>query len=146
MSLVLLTAIFSDTVDVIEMESGKRLEGAVFSFRSLVNKIGIALFNLVVMAAVNAFGYSTMSTELNVLKDAGTLTREVLLTNHMPVLNAIFFMLTILGSIGLVLQALPMFKYKFNEAENEDKIRKFREEKDARLQAELDAAIAQKQA
>lgn len=146
MSLVLLTAIFSDTVDVIEMESGKRLEGAVFSFRSLVNKIGIALFNLVVMAAVNAFGYSTMSTELNALKDAGTLTRDVLLTNHMPVLNAIFFMLTILGSIGLVLQALPMFKYKFNEAENEDKIRKFREEKEARLQAELDAAIAQKQA
>lgn len=146
MSVVLLTAIFSDTVDVIEMESGKRLEGAVFSFRSLVNKIGIALFNLIVMAVVNAFGYSTMSTELNALKDAGTLTRDMLLNNHMPVLNAIFFMLTVLGSIGLVLQALPMFKYKFNEAEYEDKIRAFREEKEARLQAELDAAIAQKQA
>ena len=98
------------------------------------------------MAVVNAFGYSTMSTELNALKDAGTLTRDMLLNNHMPVLNAIFFMLTVLGSIGLVLQALPMFKYKFNEAEYEDKIRAFREEKEARLQAELDAAIAQKQA
>lgn len=142
MSLVLLTAIFSDTVDVIEMESGERLEGAVFSFRSLVNKVGIALFNFVVMAIVNAFGYATMTGELNALKDAGQLTREMLLQNHLPVLNAIFFMLTVLGSIGLILQAIPMFKYKFNEAEYEDKIKAFREKKDAEMEAELLAAEA----
>lgn len=142
MSIVLLTAIFSDTIDVIEMNSGERLEGAVFSFKSLVNKIGIAFFNLVVMSIVNAFGYSTMSTELNALKDSGELTREILLNNHMPVLNAIFFMLTVLGSIGLVLQAIPMFKYKFNEAEYEDKIKAFREEKEARMEAELQEAFA----
>ena len=145
MSVVLLTAIFSDTVDVIEMESGERLEGAVFSFRSLVNKFGIALFNLIVMAIVNAFGYSAMTGQLNELKNAGELTRDMLLADHLPVLNAIFFMLTVLGSIGLVLQALPMFKYKFNEAEYEDKIRAFRAEKEAKFEAEIQAA-AEKQA
>lgn len=142
MSLVLLQAIFSDAVDVIEMETGERLEGAVFSFKSLLNKIGIALFNLIVMAVVNAFGYSTMSTELTALKDAGQLTREAMLANHLPVLNAIFFMLTILGSIGLILQIFPMLRYKFNEAEYEDKIKAFREKKEAELQAQIDAAKA----
>lgn len=146
MSVVLLTAIFSDTIDVIEMESGERLEGAVFSFRSLINKIGIALFNLIVMAVVNAFGYSKMSTELTALKDAGELTRDTLLQNHLPVLNSIFFMLTVLGAIGLVLQALPMFKYKFNEDEYEDKIKAFRQEKEERLEAELKAASETAQA
>ena len=140
MGLVLLQAIFSDAVDVIEMETGERLEGAVFSFKSLVNKIGIALFNLIVMAIVNAFGYSSMSTELTALKDAGQLTREVMLANHMPVLNAIFFMLTVLGSIGLILQIFPMLRYKFNEAEYEDKIKEFRAKKEAELEAKIQAA------
>ena len=129
MSLVLLTAIFSDTVDVIEMESGERLEGAVFSFRSLVNKMGIALFNLVVMAVVNAFGYATMSKTLTPIREAGQLTREMLIAGHKPTLDAIFFMLTVLGSVGLILQAIPMFAYKFNEAEYEDKINSFRAKK-----------------
>lgn len=140
MSLVLITAIFSDAVDVIEMKNGERLEGAVFSFKSLFNKFGIAFFNLVVMAIVNAFGYSSMSTELTALKDAGELTRETLLQDHMPVLNAIFFMLTVFGSIGLVLQALPMYKYKFNEAESEEEIKAFRAKKEAELEAQIQAA------
>lgn len=140
MSVVLLQAIFSDAVDVIEMETGERLEGAVFSFKSLLNKFGIAIFNLIVMAIVNAFGYSTMSTELTALKEAGQLTRDVMLANHLPVLNAIFFMLTILGSIGLVLQIFPMLAYKFNEAENEEKIKAFRAKKEAELEAQIQAA------
>lgn len=142
MSLVLLTAIFSDTVDVIEMESGERLEGAVFSFRSLVNKMGIALFNLIVMAVVNAFGYASMSKTLTPLRDAGTLTREMMISGHKPTLDAIFFMLTVLGSVGLILQAIPMFAYKFNESEYEDKINAFREQKEAEFNAELQAAAA----
>lgn len=140
MSVVLLQAIFSDAVDVIEMETGERLEGAVFSFKSLLNKFGIAIFNLIVMAIVNAFGYSTMSTELTTLKEAGQLTRDVMLANHLPVLNAIFFMLTILGSIGLILQIFPMLAYKFNEAENEEKIKEFRAKKEAELEAQIQAA------
>ncbi len=143
MSVVLLTAIFADTTDIIEMESGERLEGAIFSFKSLVNKFGIAGFNLVMMAVVNAFGYEklqSLAVKKAELEAAGqTLARSEVLA-HTPTLNAIFFMLTVLGAIGLVLQAIPMFFYKFDENKEEAKLKKFREEKEAALQAELDAA------
>ena len=145
MSLVLITAIFSDTVDTIEMESGERLEGAVFSFKSLVNKFGVAGFNLIIMAIVNAFGYENLqllATKKEELAAVGQTLQRSEVLQYEPALNAIFFMLTVMGAIGLVLQAIPMFFYKFNEKENEEKIAKFREEKEARLQAELDAAMA----
>mgnify|MGYP002508614708 CR=1 FL=1 len=57
MSLVLLIAMFSDTVDDIEMRTKERLEGTVFSFRSLVNKVSIAVFNVVMLNIVNFVGY-----------------------------------------------------------------------------------------
>lgn len=149
MSLVLITAIFSDTVDTIEMESGERLEGAVFSFKSLVNKFGVAGFNLIIMAIVNAFGYENLqllATKKEELAAVGQTLQRSEVLQYEPALNAIFFMLTVMGAIGLVLQAIPMFFYKFNEKENEEKINKFRAEKEARLQAELDAAMAEQSA
>lgn len=141
MSTVLITAIFSDTVDTIEMESGERLEGAVFSFKSLVNKFGIAGFNLIIMAIVNAFGYSKL-VGLADLEKAGEVITRAQVLEYTPALNAIFFMLTVMGAIGLVLQAIPMFFYKFDEKENEEKIAEFRKHKEEMIQAELDAALA----
>lgn len=90
---VLLVAMFSDVIDDIEMKTGKRLEGTVFSFRSLVNKIAIAIFNV--------------------------------------------FMLTAFGAIGLLLQSIPMFFYKFDEKAQEGKLKAFREEKERREIEEL---------
>lgn len=141
MSVVLLIAIFSDTVDMIEMRTGERLEGGVFSFRSLVNKFGIAGFNLIVMAIVNSFGYATMSKTLTSMKEAGTLTREVLWRDHTPVLNAIFAMLTILGAVGLILQVLPMLRYKFDEKKAEKDLAEYRIKRDAEIEAEIQAAL-----
>jgi len=139
MSLVLLQAMFSDTVDTIEMDSGERLEGATFSFKGLIDKFGVAGFNLVMMVVVNAFGYEKLQ-ELAQRNLAGELIlRSEVLTNG-PALNAIFFMLTVLGAIGLVLQAAPMFFYKFNEKENEAQIKAFREKRDTEMEAELEAA------
>lgn len=142
MSVVLITAIFSDTVDTIEMETGERLEGAVFSFKSLVNKFGIAGFNLIIMAIVNAFGYSKLVGLADLEKAGQVITRADVL-QYTPALNAIFFMLTVMGAIGLVLQAIPMFFYKFDEKENEEKIAEFRKHKEEMIQAELDAALAE---
>ncbi len=144
MSTVLLTAIFADTVDTIEMNSGERLEGATFSFKSLVNKLGVAGFNLIMMATVQSFGYdklTALAKHKDALKDAGQiLTREAVLENN-TTLNAIFFMLTVLGAIGLILQAVPMFFYKFNEEENQLQITAFRDERDRQREAELKAAV-----
>ena len=47
-----------------------------------------------------------------------------------------------LGAIGLILQALPMFFYKFDEKKFEKEIASFREEKEKKLQAEIEAAEA----
>ena len=49
-------------------------------------------------------------------------------------------MLTGLGAIGLIGQAIPMFFYKFDERGQEAKLKKFREEKEKALQAELENA------
>lgn len=146
MSLVLLIAMFSDTVDDIEMKTGERLEGTVFSFRSLVNKISIAVFNVVMLNIVGAVGYDAVKmgeiTENYVKPLIVSTTQSSVIagTDYTVVLNVIFFMLTGLGAIGLIGQAIPMFFYKFDERGQEAKLKKFREEKEKALQAELENA------
>ncbi len=146
MSLVLLIAMFSDTVDDIEMKTGERLEGTVFSFRSLVNKISIAVFNVVMLNIVGAVGYDAVKmseiTENYVKPLIVSTTQSSVIggTDYTVVLNVIFFMLTGLGAIGLIGQAVPMFFYKFDERGQEAKLKKFREEKEKALQAELENA------
>lgn len=134
MSLVLITAIFSDAVDEMEMRTGERLEGAIFSFKSLVNKIAIAGFNALVLNIIDRVGYNPTA-----MAEASENATKMLPDNFKPVLTAIFFMLTGLGAIGLVAQALPMFFYKFDEKKYEKDIHAFRAEKERRLQEELDA-------
>ena len=149
MTVVLLIAMFSDLVDNLEMKSGERLEGTVFSFRSLINKISIALFNVIVLAIVNGFGYmvgdkitSGGGLMLGMTSMSQNYTVPLTGTHYETVLTAIFFMLTGLGAIGLILQALPMFFYKFDEKKFEKEIASFREEKEKKLQAEIEAAEA----
>ncbi len=147
MSLVLLIAMFSDTVDDIEMRSKERLEGTVFSFRSLVNKVSIAVFNVVMLNIVNFFGYeaskmASISQDYTIPLISSTTQASIIDgTNYTTVLNVIFFMLTGLGAIGLIFQAIPMFFYKFDEKGQEAKLKKFREEKEKEYQAELDNAM-----
>lgn len=147
MSLVLLIAMFSDTVDDIEMRSKERLEGTVFSFRSLVNKVSIAVFNVVMLNIVNFVGYEAtkmaqISQDYTIPLITSTTQASVIDgTNYTTVLNVIFFMLTGLGAIGLICQAIPMFFYKFDEKGQEAKLKKFREEKEKEYQAELDNAM-----
>ena len=149
MSLVLLIAMFSDTVDDIEMKSGERLEGTVFSFRSLVNKISIAIFNVVMLNIVGAVGYEaskmTTLTENYVkpLITSPTVASVVDGVNYTTVLNVIFFMLTALGAIGLIGQAIPMFFYKFDEKAQEGKLAEFRAKKELEFKAEIEAAEAE---
>ena len=133
---VLLIAMFSDVVDDLEMRTGKRLEGTVFSFRSLVGKISYALFNVIVLAVVNSFGYNPGK----MAEITNNLTRPLIESttqaavydgvNYTTLLNVIFFMLTALGAVGLLLQAIPMFFYKFDEKSQESKLKAFREEKE----------------
>lgn len=112
---VLLVAMFSDVVDDIKMKTGKRLEGTVFSFRSLVNKIAIAVFNVLMLNIVDLYGYNAeVMTKItnNLSKPLIESTTQVTVVggvDYTMLLNVIFFMLTAFGAIGLLLQSLPMF-------------------------------------
>ncbi len=149
MSLVLLIAMFSDTVDDIEMRSGERLEGTVFSFRSLVNKISIALFNVVMLNIVGMVGYDALKmTEITneytiPLISSPTVSNIIQGTDYTLVLNVIFFMLTALGAIGLIGQAIPMFFYKFDEKAQAEKLAEFRKEKELAIQEELNRSLVE---
>lgn len=148
MSLVLLIAMFSDIIDNLEMKSGRRLEGTVFSFRSLVNKISIAVFNALMLAVVNGFGYQvgdrilqSGALDLGMTSMSQNYTVPLTGTKYEPVLTAIFFMLTGLGAIGLILQGLPMLFYKFDEDKFEKEVKVFREEKEKEIEAEIQNAL-----
>lgn len=146
---VLLIAMFSDVVDDLEMRTGKRLEGTVFSFRSLVGKISYALFNVIVLGVVDKFGYNAdKMAELtnNLSKPLIQSTTQAVIfdgVNYTTLLNVIFFMLTALGAVGLLLQAIPMFLYKFDEKAQEGKLKAFREEKERKEIEELNALAAE---
>ncbi|MGN1420125.1 MAG: MFS transporter, partial [Eubacterium sp.] len=146
---VLLIAMFSDVVDDLEMKTGKRLEGTVFSFRSLVTKISLAIFNVIMLNVVDKFGYnSDVMTKLtnNLAKPLIESTTKATIVgdvNYTTLLNVIFFMLTALGAVGLLLQAIPMFFYKFDEKAQESKLKAFREERERKQNEELNAIAAE---
>lgn len=147
--MVLLIAMFSDVVEDIEMRTGKRLEGTVFSFRSLVGKISFAVFNVVMLQIVDIFGYNAeiMSKITdNLARPLITSTTQAAIVdgvNYTTLLNVIFFMLTALGAIGLLLQTIPMFFYKFDEKAQESKLKAYREEKERLEREELNALAAE---
>lgn len=131
--------------DDIEIKTGKRLEGTVFSFRSLLNKIAIAVGNVLMLAVVDKFGYNAdvMSKITNNLAkpliESTTQASFVGGVNYTTLLNVIFFMLTAFGAVGLILQVIPMLFYQFDEKAQEGKLKAFREEKEKREIDELNA-------
>lgn len=146
---VLLVAMFSDVVDDLEMRTNKRLEGMVFSFRSLAGKISYALFNVIMLYIVDAFGYNAeVMTKLtdNLTKPLIQSTTQAAIydgVNYTTLLNVIFFMLTALGAVGLLLQTIPMLFYKFDEKAQEGKLKAFREAKEKQEVEELNALAAE---
>lgn len=142
---VLLVAMFSDVVDDIEMRTGKRLEGTVFSFRSLVNKIAVAVFNVLMLDIVDKFGYNAdVMTKItdNLSRPLIESTTQAAVyngVNYTTLLNVIFFMLTAFGAIGLILQSIPMLFYKFDEKAQAEKLKIFREEKQRHKDEEFQA-------
>lgn len=146
---VLTTAMFSDVVEDLEMRTGKRLEGTVFSFQSLISQISVAIFNALLLNVVDAFGYNV--DKMNALTD--NLTRPLIQSptqsfisggvDYTMLLNVIFFLLTAFGAIGLLLQTIPMFFYKFDEKAQAGRLKAFRAEKERLENEELNALAAE---
>lgn len=149
---VLTVAMFSDVVEDLEMRTGKRLEGTVFSFQSLISQISVALFNALLLNVVDLFGYNV--DKMTALTN--NLTQPLIQSptqsfvsggvDYTMLLNVIFFLLTAFGAIGLLLQTIPMFFYKFDEKSQAAKLKAFREEKARKEAEELNALAAAAQA
>lgn len=143
MSTVLLVSIIADVTDSVEMEKGNRLEATVYSFKGLLYKIAVAVFNVVVLQIIDSLGYNAEKMEIiteNVTKPLITSTTQPSIiggVDYTVLLNGIFFMLTALGAIGLVLQAIPMMFFNFDENEMDAKLRIYRNKKDAETEASL---------
>ncbi len=137
MSLVLLISMIADVTDSIEMERGERLEATVYSFKGLLYKFSVALFNVVVLQIIDFLGYNAEKMETiteNITKPLIVSTTQASIidgVNYTTLLNGIFFMLTAFGAIGLILQAVPMFFYKFDEEATEKELVEFRKQKEA---------------
>ncbi len=144
MSLVLLVSIIADVTDSIEMEKGERLEATVYSFKGLLYKFSVALFNVLVLQIIDWLGYNAEKMEVlteNVTKPLITSTIQATVidgVNYTSLLNGIFFMLTAFGAIGLILQAIPMFFFRFDENAFEEKLAAYRKEKEMKMEKELE--------
>ena len=61
--------------------------------------------------------------------------------DYTHLLNTIFFMLTAFGAIGMILQAIPMFFYKFDENAMSERLEEYRRKREEQSQKELDDAL-----
>lgn len=144
MSLVLIVSIIADVTDSIEMEKGERLEATVYSFKGLLYKFSVALFNVLVLQIIDILGYNAEKMEVlteNVTKPLISSTIQATIidgVNYTSLLNGIFFMLTAFGAIGLILQAIPMMFFKFDENAFEEKLTAYRKEKEMKIEKELE--------
>ena len=146
MSTVLIVSIIADVTDSVEMEKGDRLEATVYSFKGLLYKIAVAVFNVIVLQVIDNLGYNAEKMEIiteNVTKPLITSTTQASIidgVNYTALLNGIFFMLTAMGAICLILQAIPMMFFKFDENEMDEKLQIYRKQKEAEMEKTLSQA------
>ncbi len=143
MSTVLIVSIIADVTDSIEMEKGERIEATVYSFKGLLFKISAAVFNVVVLQVIDFLGYNAEKMERiteNITKPLITSTLQANVidgVNYTSLLNGIFFMLTAMGAVGLILQAIPMFFFRFDEDAMEEKLVEYRKKKEEEAEKAL---------
>ena len=146
MSTVLIAAIIADVTDSIEMETGDRIEATVYSFKGLLFKLSAAIFNVVVLNVIDKLGYNaekmeTLTNGARIPLITSTVEASIIDgVNYTSLLNGIFFMLTAVGAIALIAQAIPMLFFKFDENAIEDQLAEYRKQKEATYEKELAAA------
>ena len=149
MSLVLLVAMFADITDDLEIKTDERLEATAYSMKGLLYKISVAVFNVVVLVIIDNRGYNAermakLSSDYSVpLISSTTVPNIIQNIDYTNLLNTIFFMLTAFGAIGMILQAIPMFFYKFDENAMSEKLEAYRKEREEQSQKEIDDALTE---
>ena len=146
MSTILIVSILADVTDSIELETGERLEATLYSFKGLLYKIAAAVFNVITLQSINFLGYNaekmtSLSKNITLPLISSTTSAAIVDgVNYTSLLNGIFFMLTVMGSIGLVLQGIPMLFFKFDEEKMEHALLEYRKQKEEEREAALQSA------
>jgi sugar (glycoside-pentoside-hexuronide) transporter len=99
-SQVLRTSMLADTIEYMQLKTGKRSEGAIFSTLTFLSKINIGLNNFITGLVLTFSGYVP-----NAVQSPGSLT-------------GILMLVTLLPGIGSILTALPIFFYTLSEKEH----------------------------
>lgn len=102
--MVLQSAMIGDSVDYADWKTGKRAEGICFAGQTFITKLTAALSSFIVGWVLAFAGFQANSI-------AGK-----------PVLDGIFFTITLLPAAGCFLSVIPMFFYKFTEKEQKKAI------------------------
>lgn len=110
-------AMIGDSVDYLELKTGKRAEGICFAMQTFINKSGLAVGAFIGILAFNLAGIKANQTHS--LSAVGK--------------DKFWAMLMLFAALSTIATAIPLFFYKFNESEQ----RKAREEIDKRNAEEL---------
>lgn len=102
------TIMIGDSVDIIEYQSGRRIEGTCFSLLTFIGKfqngVNVAITGLI----LGLSGYN------------GELDPDVAGVNQSPkALSAIFIMVTLVAALGYLLMIIPFLFYKFDKKQHQ---------------------------
>ncbi|MGI6701066.1 MAG: MFS transporter [Christensenellales bacterium] len=100
-------AMIADSIDYLEYKTGERGEGICFAMQTFINKISMAAG-----AAVTCFGLGWAHISAS---DISTVTRQGQ--------NVLFTVTVLIPAISMLLTAIPLFFYKFNEKEQAEAVK-----------------------
>ncbi|MEG1529490.1 MAG: glycoside-pentoside-hexuronide (GPH):cation symporter, partial [Clostridia bacterium] len=122
-------AMIGDTVEYLELKTGERAEGICFAMQTLINKMGMAIG-----AAISCFGLAWAHIDANI---ASTQT----IAGNEAGLNLFFLISVLIPAVSMLLCAIPLFFYKFNEKEQHAAIIEIAERKE-RVNNEIEMILA----
>jgi len=103
------TIMIGDSVDLIEYQTGRRIEGTCFSILTFIGKFQNGV-NVAITGAV--LGYAGYNGELEANAPG---------VNQNPTtLKAIFIMVTLVAALGYFLMIIPFLFYKFNKKQHQE--------------------------
>ena len=110
------TIMFGDAVDELEFKTGKRLEGMCFSLLTFVGKFQNGISAAIIGVILAYIGYN------------GELDPDIAQQSPMA-LKGIFFMVTLVSAMGLLLMILPFLFYTLNRKTHESMLEAIKERK-----------------
>ena len=132
------TAMFSNTIEYLELKTGHRAEGSTFSVLTFINKVGTGIQQGGVLVLLAIIGYKT---QLEVNAEAGEQQPQA-------VLDAIFAWLCLSPAIAAAVSAVIYFFYRFDDKAHAEALRQIAERKaeKAKLAVEVASDVAENSA